>query len=316
VMPESHGGLGLDHLHLALLLDEMGGVLLPAPFLGTVLALHAVERAGSESQKKTLLPGLLGGERIAAIALCEPNASWEPDAVETRAATVDGGYELTGVKTHVSFAQAAGLVVVPARDEEGTVGLFALSLPSNGVTVEPEVCIDTTRRTSRLLLASARVPRDARLEGDGLRALSSVHQLGWVLLAAEAAGGIEATLELTRRYAVERIQFGRPIGSFQAVKHPIVDVMIGCEWVRSAALGAASAFDQDPARAPVFARMAKALASDVYDFAVKKGVQLHGGFGFTWDCDVHFHFKRSLYLRATLGDATHHRRHLGDLLLG
>jgi alkylation response protein AidB-like acyl-CoA dehydrogenase len=130
------------------------------------------------------------------------------------------------------------------------------------------------------------------------------------------AGAADAALCLTRDYAVQRVQFGRPIGAFQAVKHPLVDILIGVESARTLALGAAAALDHQPERAELPARMAKAAAGDAFSLAVRKAVQLHGGYGFTWDCDAHFYFKRALWSRATLGDAGQHRRRLADALLG
>jgi acyl-CoA dehydrogenase len=314
-IPEALGGAGLGSLHLALLLEEMGRCLLPSPYLTNVLAARAIEAAGSRSQQERWLPAIAAGDVAASIALCEPSLSWEPDAVEARAEPADGGFVLHGRKVHVQDAASAGLLIAPFREPDGRLALFALELPSAGVTIEPELGVDPTRRSMRVDLEGVHVGRDARLEGDGTAALRTAFVHGYAALAAEMIGGAEATLEMTRRYAVERKQFGRSIGSFQGVKHPLVDMMIGVELARSHALGAAAALDHDPARAETPARMAKALASDVYAQVVRKGVQLHGGYGFTIDCDVHLYFKRALVSRGVLGDAVHHRRHLAALLL-
>lgn len=314
--PEAHGGLALDSLHQALLLEEMGRVLLPSPYFASLLALWAIERAGSDAQRAALVPAIVKGERVATLALTEPDVSWEPTDVTATAEAADGGYVLRGVKTHVLFGNAATLVVVPCREPGGGVALFAVDLPSAGVAIEAESALDSTRRTSRLTLDGVRVAKSARLDGDGGAALFAVTIRGAALLASEMVGGIERTLGITREYACTRIQFGRPIGAFQAVKHPIVDMMLGCEAARSQALGAAVALDRDPGSAEALARGAKVLASDAYLFAVKKGVQLHGGYGFTWDCDVHFYFKRAMWSRGTLGDAVFHRRAIAKMLLG
>jgi len=166
-----------------------------------------------------------------------------------------------------------------------------------------------------MALESVRVGREARLEGSGEAALHRTHVRGFAVLAAEMVGAADAALVMTRDYAINRKQFGRQIGFFQAVKHPIVDVMIGIELARNHVLGAAAALDHDSADAEISARMAKSLASDVFATAVRKGVQLHGGYGFTIDCDMHLYFKRALWSRATLGDGPHHRRHLAAALL-
>lgn len=313
---ESLGGLGLDSLHQALLFEEMGRVLLPSPYFASWLALSALGEGGSDAQKRALVPSIAAGERMATLALSEPGTSWEPEDVATKAEPSEGGYVLRGVKTHVVFGNAASLAVVPCKEPGGAIGLFVVDLPQSQISVEAETSLDGTRRMSRLTLDGARVAKGARLEGDGLAALRAVHIRAFAMLAAEMCGGMERTLGLTRDYAATRIQFGRPIGAFQAVKHPIVDVMIAVESARSLALGAAVALDRDPDSAEALARSAKGFASDAFVSAAKKGVQLHGGFGFTWDCDVHFYFKRALWCRSTLGDGIFHRRHLAELLLG
>jgi alkylation response protein AidB-like acyl-CoA dehydrogenase len=305
-----------EHLHLALLLEEMGRVLLPSPYLGSLLALAAIERAGSDALRRARCPRIARGESIATIGLVEPGPSWEPRSIATRAERVEGGWRLSGTKTHVPFAAAADAIVIPAREAGGELALFVVERGARGVAIEPEVSVDPTRRTARITLDGVRAAADARLEGDASRALDEVLVLGWVALAAEMVGGTEAVLGRTRDYATQRIQFGRPIGAFQGVSHPIVDMMIGCEQARSLALGAAAALDGDAAHGAMAARMAKAYAGDAFAYAVKKGVQLHGGFGFTWDCDVQFFFKRALVSQATLGDAAYHRRKLGEMLFG
>lgn len=313
---EQHGGSALGLLHLALLVEETGRALLPSPLIGSLLALAALEHAGSDAQKREHVPGIVAGDRLATLAFAEPGGSWEPDQIQTRAEASNGGFMLSGVKTHVLSAASADLVVVPCLDPDGSIALYAVDLPAEGLSIQREVCVDRTRPTARLELDRVAVARQARLEGDGLAALRAALCRGWVLLASEMVGATDAVLELTRQYAIERRQFGRAIGSFQAVKHPIVDMMIGVELSRNLALGAAAAFDQDPGRFEQSARMAKAMASDTFGFAVSRGVQLHGGFGFTWDCDVQLYFKRALWSRGALGDAAHHRRHLAEALMG
>jgi alkylation response protein AidB-like acyl-CoA dehydrogenase len=214
------------------------------------------------------------------------------------------------VKPLVLAGSQAGLVVAPLREPGGRLSLFAVSLPTAGLSVEDETGVDPTRRTARLRFDGVRVGREARLERDGARALAAVHLRATAALAAEMVGGAETVLGLVREYAIARKQFERQIGSFQGVKYPIVDMMIGVELSRTHALGAAAALDHASERAEVAVRMAKAIASDTYASAVRKGVQIHGGYGFTWDCDVHWFFKRALWSRACLGDAVHHRRAL------
>ena len=312
-LPESMGDVELNYLSLAIVLEEMGRSLCPSPFLGSVLAGVAIERGGTEEQQKLLLPDIVAGKTIATLALTEPEASWEPDAVTSRAEPSGDDFVLHGVKTHVLWGSQANQVVAPFRTGDSQQ-LFVIDLPASGVTVEPEVPIDPTRRTARLTFDGVKVTADRRLGEDGTLALRQTHMIGYALVAAELLGGAEATLAMTRAYAIERHQFDRAIGSFQAVKHPIVNVMIALEQARSLVMGTIDALDRDLSAAAIPARMAKAAATDAFLFACDRGVQTHGGFGFTWDCDVHFYFKRALWGAATLGDARHHRRHLGETL--
>ena len=314
VSAAEYGGVALDHLHLALLSDELGRCLLPSPLWGSWLALRALERAGTKPQREKLCPAIIAGEKRASVALFERSGAFEPEQIEGLAEPLEGGFVLEAVKPHVAFGAAAELVIVPLKTRDSGLALFALELPAKGARIDPETSVDPTRRTAKLTLDGVRVSADARLEGDAVSALSAVHQLGVMALAAEMVGGSEAVFEMTRRYACERQQFGRAIGAFQAVKHPIVDMMVGVELARSLTLGAAAALDQDPERAELEGRMAKALSSDVYASVTRKAVQLHGGFGFTWDCDVHFYFKRALACRSLLGDGVHHRRRIARRL--
>ena len=316
VLPERFGGAGLGWLHLAILLEEMGRRLVPGPFLGSLLAGIAIERGGDDAQRARWLPAIASGETVATFAAVEPGGAFEGDALGATADPTADGWVLRGRKTHVVGGADAGLVVAAFREPSGRVAPFAVELPAAGVSVEDEVSIDPTRPTARIAFDGVRVGRDARLAGDGASALADTLVRGAAALAAEQVGGAEAVLQLTRNYAIHRKQFDRPIGFFQAVKHPIVDMMCGIELARSLAYGAAAALDAASPTAEVHARMAKSLAGDVYAQAVRKGVQLHGGYGFTWDCDVHFYFRRAMWSRPMLGDAIHHRRWLAGALFG
>jgi alkylation response protein AidB-like acyl-CoA dehydrogenase len=316
VLPEAHGGAGLGHLHLALLLEETGRRLLPAPVLATLLAGFALEAAGSEAQRARLEPAVASGDLVATFAVCDAGGGWEVTEIEAAAEARDGGFVLRGVKPFVVAGAEAGLVIAPFRERSGELALFAVDLPTRGVRVESEIGVDPTRRSARLVFEDAFVSPSTRLETAGPAPLHRVQVQGFAALAAEMVGGAESTLRMTRDYAIARKQFDRQIGAFQAVKHPIVDVMIGVELARTHALAAAAALDHEPDSAEVPARMAKAIASEVYPAAARKAVQLHGGYGFTWDCDAHFYFKRALWSRAMLGDGAYHRRFLAGELFG
>jgi alkylation response protein AidB-like acyl-CoA dehydrogenase len=314
VLPEQHGGAGLGWLHLEIVIEEMGRRLVPGPFLGSLLAGVAIEQGGSTAQRARLLPGIASGDAVATVALCEAGGGFEASGVGATAEAAGGGFVLRGQKTHVLCGADANLVVAPFREASGQVALFAVELPATGVSIDAEVGIDPTRPAARIAFDGVRVSAEARLDGDGTAAWHAMLVRGFAALAAEQVGGAESVLLETRDYAIARKQFDRQIGFFQAVKYPIVDMMCGIELSRSLAVGAASALDAASSGAETLARMAKAQISDVYCTAVRKGVQLHGGYGFTWDCDVHFFFRRAMWSRAMLGDGIHHRRWLAERL--
>lgn len=313
-------GLGKDALgpvHLTVLLEEMGRVLLPSPYFATLLALLALDAGGSDAQRRELCPELASGARIGSLGLDEPRGGFDGEPASLRAEREGDQCLLSGEKSHVLWGGQAGLVVVSAKEPGGGLGLYAVPLPTTGVVVEAEVALDSTRRTARLAFHAAKLPVRYRLEKDARAALAELRALGTLLVSAEMLGAADRVLEMTRSYACDRQQFGRAIGSFQAVKHPLVDLMIGVELGRSLAYGAASLLAEGQLDdGAVTARMAKSHASDVLAHAVKKGVQLHGGFGFTWDADVHFFFKRLLATRASFGDAPHHKKKLAARLFG
>lgn len=314
-LAEAHGGAGLGNLHQALLLEEMGRRLLPSPYLATSLAGLAITRAGDAAQQARLLPGIARGDEIATLGWLEPDGSWEADGVAATARPDGEGFRLDGIKTHVLSGASAQRLVAPFRTPDG-IALFALPCDAAGITIEPERSVDPTRRTARVSFADVAVPADARLAHGDAAVWQAILLQAAAWLAAEMVGAAEGILLLTRDYAIDRKQFGRQIGSFQAVKHPLVDDMIGIEMARTLAYAAAAAYDEQPEPPPTGARMAKALISDVLATAVRHGVQFHGGYGFTIDCDVHFYFKRALFCRGMLGDAIHHRRHLAADLFG
>lgn len=317
IVPEPYGGAGLGMLHESLLLEETGRRVLPSPLLATTFAAIAVLRAGNAGQREKLLPAIASGDAIGTLALTEPRASWEPSDVDASATRDGEGFVLRGEKTHVLSAASADWIVAPFRTADG-VAIFVVDARAKGVSIREEVGIDPTRRTGRVRFEDVRVGAEARLEGGDARALEEIHQRATCLLAAEMVGGAESALAMTRDYAIDRKQFGRQIGSFQAIKHPLVEIMIGIEHARSLVYAAAAELDQagpDETVDDTLVRMAKAQISETFWYATDRGIQFHGGFGFTIDCDMHFYFKRALWSRGMLGDAAHHRTHLAAQLL-
>jgi alkylation response protein AidB-like acyl-CoA dehydrogenase len=247
----------------------------------------------------------------------EGEGAWDLDAVGARAKAEGGRVVLEGSKVLVPDAPSAQLVIGTFREEAG-VGLFAVSPPADGLAIAPDTLVDETRRSGLVTFQGVALDAGARLgdAGCGLEALERVMQRVWTALAAEMAGGAERALQITVDYAKAREQFGKPIGAFQAVKHPLVNVMVDIEMTRSLVYYAAAAIDHEPENAPRLARMAKALASDTYANAVARAVQLHGGIGFTWECDVHLFFKRAQWSKFAFGDAPYHRRAIAEMAIG
>jgi len=307
VTPEAYGGAELGFVHLAVVLEEAGRQLLPLPLLPVLLAAIAIDRGGSESQRARLLPGLAAGEIVASLAHVEPSGAWRFG--DTLAARVDG--RLSGEKHHVWAAPTADLFLVPFHENEQTrIALIDARAP--GVKVEPEIGLDRTRRSGRLHLQRVAVGDEAVLPASAEEIFAHLLPRACTALAAEMAGGADALLNMTAAYATTRVQFGKPIGSFQAVKHPLVNVLVAIEQLRSLVYAAASALDGGSPEAEMPARMAKAQANETYPFAAARAVQLHGGFGFTIDCDAHLYFKRAQCARPAFGDAVHHRRWIAE----
>jgi alkylation response protein AidB-like acyl-CoA dehydrogenase len=306
---EADGGAGLGAVALAVVLEESGRALLPCPLLGSTLAGLALAFGGSREQKARWLPRLASGELRAALAHVGPDGGWR---AEDASAALDGG-RLRGTLARVEGGLEADLFVALVR-AEGQPRLALVEVTAPGVARAAENALDRTRRTARLCLDGVALAADALLPQPAARVFERLLPIACVAHAAEMAGGADALLAMTSAYAATREQFERPIGSFQAVKHPLVNVLIQVESVRSLVYAAASALESGDAEAEKLARMAKAAASDAYVFAASRAVQLHGGIGFTQDCDAQLYFKRAQTTRGAWGDALHHRRWLAERL--
>jgi alkylation response protein AidB-like acyl-CoA dehydrogenase len=313
-IPEAYGGLGLSAVELVALLEVMGEALLCAPFFSTVcLGGAALALAGSEAQKRELLPGVAQGRTLATLAWAEPGGAWGAQGVAARARRAGGDFLLAGEKRYVVDGHCADLLVVAAR-REGTRGaeglsLFAVPGDAAGLVRRALPTMDQTRRLAHVELRDVRVPAAALLgeEGAGAPALAKALDLACAALAAEQVGGAQRCLELAVAYAKERVQFGRPIGSFQAVKHRCADMMVRVETARSAAYYAACVAAEDAPELPLAASLAKATASEAYFACAADCIQIFGGVGFTWEYDPQLHFKRARAGEALLGDPSFHR---------
>ncbi len=314
MVPEEFGGLGLGYVELVALLEVMGESLLCAPFFSSVcLAGNALLVAGSEAQKQEYLPGIAQGETIATLAYTEASGRWDVGGIEALAQPDGADYLLRGKKCFVLDGQSADLLVVAARQEgsrgdEG-VSLFAVPATAAGLERRAVPTLDSTRRLAEVELNDVRVPPSALMgePGEAGPALSRILDLAVVALAAEQVGGAQKVLDLSVEYAKQRVQFGRPIGSFQAIKHKCADMLVAVESARSASYYAGCVAAEGGEELPTVASLAKVTSSDTYFRCAADAIQIHGGVGFTWEYDIHLYFKRAKSTESFLGDATYHR---------
>ncbi|MCP5067141.1 MAG: acyl-CoA/acyl-ACP dehydrogenase [bacterium] len=317
-VPESLGGQGFGFLELGIVLEEMGRALLPSPFFASsVLATATILNAGTRDQQAALLPHLADGECIATLALVESGGCWDPTLTQLEALPDGDGYRISGVKELVLDGVAADLLIVAAR-LPGSIGADGLILctvdgAGSGVKRIPEKPLDMTRRLARVEFDGAHahvlgVPSEA---GD---ALAKTLAQGAIALAAEMVGGAAHCLETAVEYAKQRVQFGRPIGSFQAVKHKAAEVLLDLEMARSAAYWAWWVADEGGDDLFRAASLAKATCADAFHRAARENIQIHGGIGFTWEHDAHLYYKRATANNVLLGDADEHRLRLATIL--
>ncbi|WP_205571321.1 acyl-CoA dehydrogenase family protein [Streptomyces sp. YIM 130001] len=311
-VPEEYGGAGGGARDVYVVMEELGRALSPVPFLGSsVLAAGALLTSGDRGACGRLLPALADGRSVGTLAWAE-QGSWEPEAIRAEAVRkARGGWRISGVKDHVldgGGESGTQLLLVAARSEGG-VTLFEVPVGGAGVQREALVTMDQTRCQARWLFADAEA-RPVGADGDGERVLRHVRDLSCAALAAEQTGAAGRCLELTVQHVLQRVQFGRPIGSFQAVKHRLADAYVLVESARSAALGAARAADEDPAALPRLAAVAASVCAEAYAVVAGEMIQLHGGIGITWEHDAHRYFKRAHGAGQLFGSAAVHRARL------
>jgi alkylation response protein AidB-like acyl-CoA dehydrogenase len=315
-IPEEFGGQGFTFVELAIVLEEMGRVLLCAPYYSSVvLAADAIMNAATDEQKGELLPGIAAGETIATLAFTEPSGRWDASGIEMEAQVSGDSATLNGTKMFVIDGHTANLVVVAARTAgtsgEDGISFFAVDGDADGLTRTPLATMDQTRKQARLDFENV-AARPLGAPGAGWPALSKTLDQAAVGLANEMVGGAQKVLDMSVEYAKVRVQFGRPIGSFQAIKHKCADMLLEVESGKSAAYYAAWAAAEDNEELPVAASLAKAYCSDAYFHAAAENIQIHGGIGFTWEHDAHLYFKRAKSSEILLGDATYHRELLAQ----
>jgi alkylation response protein AidB-like acyl-CoA dehydrogenase len=313
-VPEEYGGSGFGFVELAVVLEEMGRALLCAPYFATVvLAATALAESGDEAAAKDLLPGIADGSTIATLAWVEHPTRWDARSVQTRASRRGDGYTLDGSKTLVVDGAVASLILVVAQAEAGP-SLFAVDASATGLSRRPLEALDLTRKLAALEL-SGTPGRLIGAEGDAVGVLERTLRLAVVGLAAEQVGAAQKCLDMSVDYAKLRVQFGRPIGSFQAIKHKCADMLLEVESARSAAYYAAWAVAENSPDLPVVAPLAKAYCSEAFANAAAETIQIHGGIGFTWEHDAHLYYRRAKSSEQFLGSPAQHRDELAGRLL-
>ena len=313
-LPEEHGGSGYGFIEQIVVLEEMGRALLCAPYFSSVvLAGTALVESGDEAAQKDLLPGIADGSTIATLAWVENPSKWGVDGITATAKRTGDGYTIDGTKTLVLDGHTASLILVVALADGGP-SLFAVDASADGLTRRKLETLDMTRKAAALEFSGVK----ARLignEGDAAGILERTLRVAAVGLAAEQVGAAQKCLEASVDYAKLRVQFGRPIGSFQAIKHKCADMLLEVESAKSAAYYAAWAIADGTDEVPVVVPLAKAYCSDAFASAAAENIQIHGGIGFTWEHDAHLYYRRAKSSEAFLGSATEHRDALAQALL-
>lgn len=312
-VPSAHGGAGMKMVALVALAEEIGRFALPSPLEATWWAACVLRECPGEAAGAWLQRIAEGAPASPAVPEASPTSA--PGAGGVRAETRSGAVYLRGEARFVQDARKAAFFVVVADSGEGT-GIYVVPRGAAGVNVRPDRIVDLTRDQARIELDGVEVPAEGRVAppGSGAEVLRRALPAVLTILSADMCGAGEWQLQTTAEYARTRRQFDRPIGFFQAVKHPIVDMMIAIDRARALTWAAACALDTDPADAPRLAHMAKAAASDMADFCSGRSVQVHGGIGFTWECTVHIYFKRQKHSELLFGDGTWHRARLAEYL--
>ncbi len=312
-IPEEYGGAGFSYFELGIVLEELGRALTPSPmFSSIVLGANLLLLAGSEEQKQAHLPGLAAGETTVAVAIVEPGGDWDAASITATAAADGGDVVLNGSKSYVVDGHTAHTIIVAARDQDGGVGFYLVDGHAPGVTRTRLETLDMTRKQAAIELAAVRVPQANRLAGGGAAVLSQLYDLAAVGLAFEQVGGAQRCMEMAVAYAKDRMQFGRPIGSFQAIKHKCADMLVAVESAKSTAYHAGWAATADADELRIAAPLAKSYCSESYFRIAGDSIQVHGGIGFTWEHDAHLYFKRAKSSQLMLGDPASWRAALGD----
>jgi alkylation response protein AidB-like acyl-CoA dehydrogenase len=311
LIPEEYGGLGAGLLDLAVVCEEMGRACLPGAFQATLFSTALIDRAASPQQKAQYLEAIASGSLKATVAHLEETADWDVGAINLKAVRDNGKLLVSGRKLFVPDAASSGLLICLATNGESPV-ILPVTKGADGVEIKSMASMDETRKIYEVEFNNVSVNRADVFGADGnaLGALQQATQVGTVALCAEMVGGMQWILDTTVEYAKTRHQFGRPIGSFQAVQHQCADMLLMTESARSATYYAAWAVTEGVSNAGTAVSIAKAYCSDAFREVGNRGVQVHGGIGFTWEHDLQLYYKRSKASETMFGDATFHRERI------
>lgn len=304
-VPESAGGLGLPAVAVAGLVEEAGRAAFPCPLLATLNTTYVLAACG-EPGNAALMEIAEGS--TATLALTNRHGSWQSAETEL---SVDNG-KINGTAWFVQDARKVDRFLVCAKKGSGH-SLYWVDATASGISLQPDAIVDLTRDQAHIEFYEVEAHE---VSTDGISALDQAFPAIWTMLAADVVGAAEWQLQTTTEYAQTRTQFDRPLGFFQGVKHPLVNVMVQIDETKSLVYNAACAIDNEPERAAEFAHMAKASASETAAFASSRSVQFHGGIGYTWECFVQLYFKRQKHSQLLWGDAAWHRAKLADIVLG
>ena len=308
-IPEEYGGAGFGMPELAVVFQELGRMVAPVPLLSSVLASAAILKAGTDDQKRDMLPRIASGDVIATLAAFESAHERTPRTDLTSLRPDGVGFTLSGVKRYVTDAPNAALIVTTAATDDGTV-LVVVDADAAGVVVTPMSSLDPTRPLGDVRFDDVKVDASRVISG-GDGAARAALDVGAVALAQEQVGGAERCLETSVEYAKTRFQFGRAIGSFQAIKHRCADMLVAVEHAKSAAWHAARTLE-DAEESKISVPLARSVCSDAYLLCSGDNIQIHGGIGFTWEHDAHLYFKRAKSTSLLLGSVAVYRDRLAD----
>jgi alkylation response protein AidB-like acyl-CoA dehydrogenase len=320
LIPEEYGGQGGTFLDMTVIAEEAGKALIPGPFFtSALLAAPILIEGGSDEQKKNVLPRMAKGDFIGTVAIAEAAGRFDADGVQLKATKSGNDYTITGEKFFVPDAHVAnGIAVAVRTGGSGEKGITILTVPadSKGLTITQLKTVDMTRRLCHLKFDNVKANGTLGKEGEGWPILRRTLDIATAALSAEMVGTAQKALDLSVEYAKTRVQFGKPIGSFQAVKHKCVDMMVAVENARSLTYFACWTVDTKSPEAATAVPMAKAYASDMAKNVTSEAIQVHGGIGFTWEHDMHLYHRRALAGEANLGNAPVHRETVAKSLLG